>query len=245
MSLSLLLRLLLWLVIAAVLFEAVRSARLIWIGRAVAARSVPFERRLSNADFRILVVGDSTARGTGAGDPSGSVAGGIGAIFPEASIENRGVNGARTAEIVAQVPLDVGQPYDLLVVHAGGNDILRFTPLQRLQSDLETLLDRAVKAGEVAVLLTAGNVGLAPFFSPPIGWIYTARTRRVRQMFMETARAKGAHYVDLFTERKDDVFLTDPPRYYAPDFLHPSSEGYRVWFLGVVKVLRGAGVRGE
>ncbi len=244
MSLSVVLRILLWLVVAVILVEAARVARLIWIGRGVAARSVPFERLLPEATYRILVVGDSTARGTGARVPEESVAGRLGQIVPEASLENRGENGLLTSQIVEQIPDDVSQRYDLLVVHAGGNDILRFTPLAKLRLDVEALLDRAVKVGKTVVLLTAGNVGLAPFFPRPIGWLYTARTRKVRQMFMETAAAKGVHYVDLLTERKDDVFLTDPPRYYAPDFLHPASEGYRVWFEGVARVLRGAGMNG-
>jgi lysophospholipase L1-like esterase len=73
-------------------------------------------------------------------------------------------------------------------------------------------------------------VGLSPAFFPPVSWIYTWRTRSARAAFMEAAKDHGAQYVDLFRERGQGIFEDDPPRYYAPDFLHPSGDGYAVWY---------------
>lgn len=240
MAVTILLGALALILVGGVLVSKIKVLWLVRVGKGIAAAAVPFQRINPAASFRILVVGDSTAVGTGASDPKGSVAGRLGQDFPEAHIENRGVNGALTEEIDHQ--FHEGERFDLVVVHAGGNDILRWTRLEKLGADLDRLLDRAKGAAKHVVLLTAGNVGLAPFFPRPIGWRYTARTRQVREMFMGVAKGRGVHYIDLFTERDEDVFLTDPPRFYAADLLHPSGEGYRVWYESIRRKLQEIGL---
>ena len=76
---------------------------------------------------------------------------------------------------------------------------------------------------------STGTVGIAPAFFPPISWMYTARTRKARTIFMNVSRELGIQYVDLFREKGAELFPGDPDRYDTPDYLHPSSEGYRVW----------------
>jgi lysophospholipase L1-like esterase len=40
----------------------------------------------------------------------------------------------------------------------------------------------------------------------------------------------GVIFVDLFTHPKGEAFTKEPKRYYCPDGLHPSGEGYALWF---------------
>lgn len=230
------------LLVLSLLVQGAHVLRLIRIGRSVAASAKKFERLRSGVSFRVLIVGDSTAVGTGAVDPERSVAGRLGAFLSEAHIENRGVNGLKTAEIVRELPTHVPQKYDLVVVQTGGNDILSFTPLATLRGDIERLLDRAIGVGEKVVLLTAGDIGRAPFFPHAVSWLFTRRTRLVRKIFQATALQKGVQYVDLFVPQVDDVFAGNPRRYYTSDLLHPSADGYGVWFEEVRQTLREAGV---
>lgn len=240
--------------LALLVFEVLQVTVRVRAGRAAAARTVRFERVRSNSALRILVAGDSTGVGVAAGDPALSVAGRFGSAYPAAHVENTSRNGARTRHVIGQLQARRGEPHSasraprgghftLVLLQTGGNDILRFTPLEDLRRDINATLDEAMQLGDHVVLLTAGNVGLAPLFPRPIGWLYTARARRVRALFQVAAREHGVVFADPFAERDNDIFLTDPPRYYAPDFLHLSGEGYRVWFEKVAAAFADSGVR--
>jgi lysophospholipase L1-like esterase len=202
----------------------------IFTGKKISDRSVSFQNSASPERYRILIVGDSTGVGTGAETPEDSIAGLILRDYPETTIENRAENGAKFADVIAQFDEEASDYYDLILIQAGGNDILRFTSLDTLRDNVGTLLRTAKERAQHVVFMSTGNVGNAPAFMPPLSWVYTSRTRKVRKILMEIAEAEGIVYVDLFMERSDDPFVSEPERYNAPDFLHPGSEGYRLWY---------------
>ena len=211
----------------------IQSSILVWRinkGIHMARKSYPFEKRISNALVRVLVVGDSTGVGTGASHPLDSLAGRLSQDFPQTEIINHAANGAHVADVITQLGIHENEHFDLIIVQAGGNDILRFTDLQLLRHDIAALLRAARHKADHVIFLSTGNVGLAPTFFPPLSSIYTWRTRKVREIFMNAAARHGVHYVDLFEEKDTDPFLKNPNLYYAPDFLHPGSEGYRLWY---------------
>jgi lysophospholipase L1-like esterase len=207
----------------------------IFTGRKISDRSVSFQNSASPERNKILIVGDSTGVGTGAEAPEDSVAGLILRDYPETTIENRAENGAKFADVIAQLDDGTTEQYDLILIQAGGNDILRFTALDTLGGNVETLLRMAKERARHVVFMSTGNVGNAPAFMPPLSWVYTSRTRKVRKLLMEIADVEGVYYVDLFMERSDDPFVAEPERYNAPDFLHPGSEGYRLWYKALKK----------
>lgn len=214
----------------------IQSSLLIWRinkGVKIAQSSMPFERKDPNASVSVLIVGDSTGVGTGVKSPLDSIAGRLHHDFPDAEIINRAENGAHVDDVISQLTYS-DKRYDLILIQAGGNDILRFTDLEALQNAIETVLDTAVKKADMVIFLSTGNVGLAPAFFAPLSWIYTARTRRVRELFINAAEQESIEYVDLFQERDADPFLKDPQRYYASDYLHPGSDGYRLWYEEIV-----------
>lgn len=199
-------------------------------GKEIAAASRPFERKNPGAARRILVVGDSTGVGTGAARPEESVAGRIAAEFPSVEVVNLARNGATARDALVQLESVRSAPFDIVLVQVGGNDILGFTDLGELRETTRRVLAKARDTGKAVLFMSTGNVGLAPAFFPPVSWLYTARTRQARAIFMDAAQTSGARYVDLFREKGDELFLGDPDRYYTPDYLHPGSEGYRVWY---------------
>lgn len=204
--------------------------------------NVPFKRHIPDAALKILFVGDSTALGTGAQNNTESVAGWFGKDFPNASIDNVSKNGLKISELVESFhPEDFGY-HNLIVVQIGGNDILQFTPLKNIERDLKVILERAKFVANHVVVLHTGNVGLAPIFSWPMNLIYTKRARDFRALYMRIAQEEQAHYINLFTERKDDIFLEDIDKYYAPDYLHPSGEGYKIWYKTIRKTLDKANI---
>lgn len=190
----------------------------------------PYEQHPASPSMRILVAGDSTAVGVGSA-PEFSIAGRIGKDEPNADITNIGVSGQRLEGLLIKLSTQKGNSYDLVVLQIGANDITGRTAYSDIQARLAQALTDARALAPKVVVMTSGDVGLAPVFKWPLSAYLSARTRAVRDIFItEASRHLGVTYVDLFAEKKDDVFLTDIPRYYAPDFFHPSAEGYGVWY---------------
>ena len=218
------------LIAAVVAWESAHLGIHLWRARALAAASTPFERTLPRPRHRLLVVGDSTAVGTGASDPAASVAGRLAAAFPGLAVENRARDGAVTRAVVGQLAGVQEHRFDLVLVQTGGNDILRLTPTEGLREATAAVLDAAGARGRRVVMMSTGDVGTAPAFPFPVDRLLSARTRQVRQVFMEAAAAAGVTYVDLYRRPAADPFLADPDRYYARDGLHPSGAGYALWY---------------
>ena len=220
-------RVLLWGAVAAVLWACARTAWRLHESSELARASKPLQRMPSQPALRLLVVGDSTAVGTGASAPGSSLVGLIAQGFPRLLIDNRARDGATFAEILAQ--LEGNERFDMVLVMAGGNDVVRLRGLEALQADVERVTQRATQRAALVALMPAGNVGNAPFFFTPVSWLMASRSRRLQAFAREAAMRHGAVHVNLFRESADDPFV-QRPELNAADGLHPSDAGYRVWF---------------
>ncbi len=201
-----------------------------------------YEQHPAEPGGRILVIGDSSAVGTGAESAAVSTAGRLGELFPKAEIINAGVNGAKVVEIPPRLLGYAGERFDLILIQIGGNDIVRFTPYGEMTQSIIRVLVAANELTDQVILLHGGNVGTSRLFPQPLrGW-YTVRTNAVRDIWKNQAEKYGAHYVDLIVPAGEDPFLQDPGKYYAPDIFHPSGEGYGWWFEGVERVIKDNGL---
>jgi lysophospholipase L1-like esterase len=194
----------------------------------LARASEPLQQIVHTPQARLLVVGDSTAVGTGASWAQGSVAGQLAARFPHLHIENRARDGATLADMLAQ--LDAPSPrVDIILVQAGGNDVMRGRSMRAVRRDVDAVTRRATALADLVILMPPGNVGNAPFFFRPLSWLATARARELHEAARTAAQRHGASYVNLFRERAQDPFSRDADLN-ARDGLHPSHAGYRLWF---------------
>jgi lysophospholipase L1-like esterase len=139
----------------------------------------------------------------------------------------RAADGAKFADVLEQ--LGRGGRFDVVLVQAGGNDVIRMRSLDAMRQDIERTADAARERADHVVLMPAGNVGNAPFFFPPLTWWMTQRSRALHRYVVKAAERTGAVYVNLFHERRDDPFAREP-RLNASDGLHPSDAGYEVWW---------------
>ena len=187
-----------------------------------------FEHHPPRPRARVLVLGDSTGVGIGAGRSDAAVAGLLARDFPGAAVTNACRNGARVADVLAQVRSGVfgAEPFDLVLLHVGGNDVIRLTPASSLARDAEALLEALGGIGHRTIWLGSANVGLAPVFVPPFSWVLSARTRRASELFARLAAERGAEFVGFFYERGEDRFSARPEVYFAADRLHPSASSY-------------------
>jgi len=204
-----------------------RTAWLLYESAGLVRMSSPLQSSPAQPALRLLIVGDSTAVGTGASEPRSSVAGLLGQAFPGLQIVNRARDGAKFAAVLSQ--LEGSEPFDMVLVMAGGNDVVRLRGLAGLNSDVDQVTCLARQRARLVVLMPAGNVGNAPFFVAPLSWLMTWRSRRLQALAVEAAARHGAVLVKLFREAADDPFV-QRPELNAADGLHPSDAGYRAWF---------------
>lgn len=189
----------------------------------------PYQASPAAPTWRLLVIGDSTALGTGALTPAGSLAGWIGHHQPRWEIRNLGANGARWADLPAQLSV-AGHGYDAVLVLAGGNDVIRLTARETLQQQVDAVLCQAAQVGRAVVVMPPGDVGHAPFFPPPASWWMSHRSQMLHALIRRAATARGATYVGLLRPRSEDPFVAEAARLHAADGLHPSDAGYAQWY---------------
>jgi len=193
----------------------------------LARRARPFERRAQPEGSRLLVVGDSTAGGVGASDPTHSLPGLLSRANPSLTVVNKAEPGARYADMLAQ--LDGDERFDAVLVLGGTHDLLRMSRDAALRDVVQRVAQRARVRSQVVVFMPPGNLGNLRFLLPPWNWWMRHRARRLQAIVAEVARANGAQHVTLFMEREDDPFARHPRRLRSRDGLHPNDAGYELW----------------
>lgn len=187
----------------------------------------------TNPQHRVLVVGDSTAVGTGASTAKKSMVGLIGQNHPDWLITNLAVNGAKFSDVVKQLQSDEKR-YDLVLIMAGGNDVMRGTSENALKKDLETAITLAQKKAPHVTVMPCGDVGLAPFFWPPLSWWMSYRSKTMHQLVSSTADTFKVQYISLLQPDKSNPFILQADALHAADSLHPSDAGYAHWYGAIV-----------
>jgi CBS domain-containing protein/lysophospholipase L1-like esterase len=200
--------------------------------RRVAGQARAFEVHPPQSRVRVLLLGDSTGVGVGAGSPEASLPGLLAAEFPQVEIVNRSCNGARVADVLRQLApsLDSGERYDLALVLAGGNDVLRMTPHRLLQRHARELLQGLVQVAARTVWMGCANIGASPVLMAPLSWWMGWQTGRTMRLLASQAQTHGAEFIDFFVPRRSDLFSRHAGIYFADDGLHPSALSYRHGF---------------
>ena len=200
--------------------------------RALARASEPFQQMPAAPAVRLLVVGDSTGVGTGATQATRSVAGLLGSTHPRLLVHNRSRDGAKFDELPAQLQAGASDAgYDVILISAGGNDVISGTGTAALAKALEQTFVAAragLLPGGRIIVQPAGNVGNAPFFMPPLSLLMTRRAGELHTAIRAAAARHGATYVNLYKDAAQDPFAQQPSLH-ASDGLHPSDAGYQIW----------------
>ena len=204
-------------------------------GRHLVAAAEAFEQDPARPVGSLLVVGDSTAVGAGADEPGQSVAGRLGMRFPGLRIRNVAVEGARLCDVAEQLDSVGRERFDMVLVMAGGNDVLRFTPLMRLRVEATRINAAAMAIARHIAWMPPGNLGAAPLWYWPMSRIIERRSRRVRSALVDVASSMCAIYVDLYRPAAVDPFAVDASRFLAADGMHPSGAGYCYWTAALLE----------
>lgn len=193
---------------------------------------------IAGKNLKILIVGDSTAVGTGAHDIHNTISGFLARDFPNTDIINLGVNGSKTSAVLDQLAHVRDTPFNMIIISTGGNDVWAFTRLKTLRSDFIRILREAKRMSEHKVIvLFFGNEGSAPFFPFFLRWLVMGRTDSVLRVFSEVANIEQVPLIELFSDPKENPFVRDPKIYFAQDGLHPNDRGYWEWYKHIWRLM--------
>lgn len=217
------------LVLVSVAYFAIRFYLTVQTSKRLIEEAEPYRKANEDSSAAVLVLGDSTAVGVGADTPEETVAGRVSAYLNATSVENYAVSGAVTKDLPDQIKQAEGERYRLILIQIGGNDIIRFKPANSAAEELRAAIAQ-LPAAEKVVIISAGDVGgatLFPFFVRPF---HTTLNYRYHDAFAKVAEESGVTYVNFGAAPATEVINERPDIYLAADGLHPSSEGYRLWF---------------
>lgn len=186
--------------------------------------------------MKILVMGDSTAVGTGANNPANSVAGRLGKDFPNAQIINRAENGMKTEQLLGRLDEFLqDEKYDLVIIHIGANDVLRFNHMDKIKQNMDKIINKSLTRTHSLALFTSGNIGeaeLIPWFARTV---MSQRSKELRNFGLSLdSERDNVTYVDLYYKEAD---IPDS-QFYAEDKLHLSDKGYGFWYRELKAALK-------
>lgn len=207
------------------------------INKTLALLSQKRPRILNPGKLRsILLIGDSTAFGTGATNIDTTLAGRLARDFPEVEIINYAVNGAVTSDLMAQLDRVKDRQFDMILISAGGNDVWRFKDLRK---SYEILCDVVSKARELSrgkvVLLDYNNIASAPAIPFFLRSSILERMKIMNNIIMTLSDDYHVDAVHMLNTENNNPFIKDPKTYFAEDGIHPSGEGYRLWYEELLK----------
>jgi hypothetical protein len=184
---------------------------------------------------RFLVVGDSAGVGIGSFDSRSTVPGRLAAAFPGTVIVNRARDGARLMDIPEQIEGSNGH-FDLTLIFAGGSDVVRLSSYESVLQAAEYTLDVASSRSDHVAVVPPADVGTAPVWVWPLDVLFSRRAEVVRRAWQYAMRERtNVHLVDLRMPRDRDPFRIAPRRFYSPDGIHPSGDGYALWFAQITR----------
>lgn len=189
----------------------------------------PYQYRAVRAQRRMLIVGDSIGVGVGADCATQSIAGLLAAEYRRAEVVNVSVSGSTLGDVPAQLrSLDQTHAnFDVVLLHAGGNDILRSPNLAAMQQAVDALLPQLHRLGRRVIWVGPGDLGLAPLFRPPFSWWLSRRSRQAGALFERLASAHHVEFVGFHGDPHRDVLVRERHLFFASDGFHPNSHGYR------------------
>ncbi len=184
------------------------------------------------------MLGDSTGYGTGVHDAKDSIAGRIGLDYHSLRITNDSVNGRTIGELVPVVEKLSGR-YKAVLLQIGGNDVLQSRSASDVEQELTAIFTKLKNHTNHIIMMSSGNVGGAAIFNDKKAAAMQQQTLLLREVFMKTSAAHGVSYVDLYVPPEEDLFILEPDRYLAMDGLHPSADGYGLWYEKLRPVVAG------
>ncbi|CAN5673410.1 hypothetical protein BH20ACT23_BH20ACT23_18840 [soil metagenome] len=192
--------------------------------------------------FTLVVMGDSTAAGLGAGEPANAypqlLAQRLASDGFRVDLRVFGVSGARVKDVLdEQLPKALEVDPDYVFIGIGANDVTHLTSLGEVRSDIAEVLRSLEERTEAETVLAGAPDMRAPAFYEPLRSLAGWRGRQVAEAIEEVGREEDVAVVEL-AEETGPKFGDDPERFHSSDDFHPSADGYELWVDAIYPVLR-------
>ncbi len=202
-------------------------------------KTIPFSRSVPNSTHKILILGDSTAYGTGVSGPQFSTAGRLASLYPESEVVNLAQNGLKIEGLIEILKArDLKEHFNIILIQIGANDIIRLTPMNKIETGISSVLEMTKSMSDQVIILHSGDIGESEFFPWYIKPLLSKRSGDVKEIYMKQTSKVDAQYVDLIDSPVAKLLKENPQKYYANDFLHLSDDGYALWFEEIKKQLK-------
>jgi lysophospholipase L1-like esterase len=185
----------------------------------------------SGPPLRLLIIGDSSAAGVGAGTQDRALLGQVLALLgQERTVHYRlvGRSGARTRDALRWLDGLEGA-FDLVVTALGINDVTKGTGLETFLRQQSLLWQRLRGERGASLILVSGipPVGRFPGLPQPLRWVIGQRAAIFDDALRKRAAAAAGVALVGFDQPLD-------PREMSEDGFHPGPEIYRKWAEALV-----------
>jgi len=185
--------------------------------------------------LRVLILGDSAAAGVGVSSQGEALSG---QLVAELSLTHRvswsliAKSGATTERTTRHLMGCPAQPFDIVVVSLGGNDVAGRRLLASWLKDIDTLVALLRSRFSARHILLSGVPPMHAFpgFPQPLRWYLGTKARQYNAALARwTAGEADCEHVAL---TPNDAGL------FAADGMHPGQQGYRLWSAELAKHIR-------
>lgn len=144
------------------------------------------------------------------------------------TMTNFSISGAVIADISAQFKKSVSLKPNLILISVGGNDVTHLTPLSKVKTGLENLIEEIINANCMTKIVLTGSpdMGAVTRFPQPLRHLAGARSDQINLVFTEVSKKYDLTLVPLSKET-GPIFRSDPTLL-AVDNFHPNTRGYEV-----------------
>ncbi len=187
--------------------------------------------------LRLLIAGDSSAAGVGAGTQAQALSGYlVDRLAKHYAVEWRleATTGHTTRDTIDRLRGLSGQ-FDMALTALGVNDVTRGVTRRRFVEQQTELLGVLTGSLGVRRLVVTGvpQMNRFPALPQPLAWVLGQQAARLDQGLQQVAASfSQAHHLDLN--------LPDDPALAAPDGYHPSPKAYAIWAGEAARLLRQA-----
>ncbi|MEW2918820.1 SGNH/GDSL hydrolase family protein [Ruegeria sp. ANG10] len=187
--------------------------------------------------LRLLIAGDSSAAGVGAGTQAQALSGHlVSRLASHYTVEWRleATTGHTTQDTIDRLRGLSGQ-FDMAVTALGVNDVTRGVTCKRFVDRQTQLLKLLTGPLGVRRLVVTGvpQMNRFPALPQPLAWVLGHQARRLDQGLRQVA-ARFPHAQHLTLDLPDDPALV------APDGYHPSPKTYAIWADEAARLLHQA-----
>ncbi len=185
--------------------------------------------------LRLLIAGDSSAAGVGAGTQSQALSGQlVTQLTKRYAVEWRleATTGYTTRDTIQRLQ-SISENFDVVVTALGVNDVTRAVTrraFERYQAQLLELLTGPIGARQV-VVTAVPQMARFPALPQPLAWFLGQQAARLDHRLQKVVAGfpQASHLA---------LDLPNDPALAAPDGYHPSPKTYAIWAKEIARVIR-------